>query len=153
VEACTLECAPGTEPNSRPLLADRLRYSFYNVQRKFTSLLNATSILVCTLVAVRLQELVNQVPIRSMDLDTIKACSIDRVFGRLGKELHVFLNFLHCQSSRGAVFGVQLNRRGGDVGVSVGIEDIGYCGSPDSPHLQVDERAVFVHTVCNLEQN
>ena len=105
------------------------------------------------MVAVRLQELVNQVPIRSMDLDAIKARSIDRVFGRLGKELYVFLDFLHCQSSWGAVFWVQLNRGGGDVGVSVGIEDIGYCGSPNSPHLQVDERAVVVHAVCNLEQN
>ena len=98
------------------------------------------------------QELINEVAIRAVDLDTIEARALDRVLGSSRVPLHVLLDLGDGELARCLVVARELDGGGGDV-VEGGVFclELGrYSRAPEGPELEVDERAFGVDGVGDL---
>jgi hypothetical protein len=95
----TLIATPRTDTNRSLLLTNSLNDCIYDSQPKSTSILDISSIFVCPGIADVLEELVDQVSVRSMDLDSIEPCA-DRVLSSLRVHLDVFVDFGNSESTR-----------------------------------------------------
>lgn len=89
----TIERAPWAKPDAGPLGSNLLNHCVDDFKREPGSVLDGAAILVSPLIADVLQELVDEVSIRAMDLDSIESCTMHRVMGSVRIILHIFLDF------------------------------------------------------------
>jgi len=128
----TVKSTPRTQPDASPLLANGSGDRLNDLQSKSTSILDAPAVTIRSLVGHILQELLDQESIRSVHLYTVKS-SFDSISCSLSVELDVFLDLSLRHLSRCTMFGIVLDGRWGDVGVSIGRKNGRVCRSSERP--------------------
>jgi len=108
-----------TQPNSHVLLPNRLRQLIHELQDKRAPLLRRTPILIGPFIDIRAEELLRQVPVRAVDLNTVEA-DRHRVLRGPAVVLDRPFDVRHGELDRGAVDVADLfGRPDGDVWVSL----------------------------------
>ena len=83
INSRTIILAPRAYPQRRLLNPDCLAHSTDELQRKARPILDRPAIIVGALVRNVLQELINEVAIRAVQLDAVKASTVNRLHSRL----------------------------------------------------------------------
>ena len=90
----TLERGPWTEPYAHPVRADGLDDGIGDLQHDPHAILHRATVRVRPVVGVRLQKLIREIPVRSMDLHAVEPSLEDGILRRGRVQLHVFLDLL-----------------------------------------------------------
>ena len=147
------------QTDGHSLLAHSVHNSPHDLNRKPTPILHTSTPNIFPLVRYVLQELIDEVPVRTMDLDAIEACSVHRVEGRGLKivndreDLCMREDMEGSSRRRGVRNGGGRDDRVGPAGVgrTVGTrEDGGVRATPPKPKLEEDVRALDVDCICYL---
>lgn len=126
------------------------------LQKQSASVGDGSTILISSSVGAVSQELVNQVSISSVQLNSVEAGSLG-IFRASSVELNNIFDFLNCHLSRDymilfALFSVNVisnsNRRGSNGGFSSNEFRVGRSAS--MPHLQEDESAFVVDGISDF---
>ena len=163
-----MELAPRAEADAGLRCADGLDDGVDDLEAEARSVLDRPAVLVRPVVGYVLlwgvslsslllarrthQELINQVAIRAVDLDTIEARALDRVLGSSRVPLHVLLDLGDGERARCLVVAGELDRGGSDV-VEGGVFRFQLSRNSrasEGPELEVDEGALGVDCVCDL---
>ena len=88
----TSHISPGADTDGCAFLAYFLTNGVDNFERKATSVLHRATVLVGAIVADVLQELIDKVGIRAVDLNAVKTGTIHSVVGGSGVKLDVVLD-------------------------------------------------------------
>lgn len=135
----TLIFTPRAQPNGSLLCSDSFDYRVDDFQAKSGPLLDASSIVIRPLVGHVLQELINQVAIRTVDFDTVESGRNSFLSG--GRiQLNVFMNLVESECARlGGIWtgSGEFDWRGSDERVA--SEVFGSCSSTESPQLDIDK--------------
>ena len=91
---------PRTQTNAGLLLSDGLDNGVNDFQGEPAPVLGATSVLICSPIGVRFQELLDKISIRPVNLDAVEACFMNGIGRSSGEEFDVFFNLLDCQRPR-----------------------------------------------------
>lgn len=146
----TLLFAPGTKLDGSPLFSHCLRYSLNNLESKASPVLDAATIFIHTVITDVLKELINEITVRSMNLDPVKS-SADRILRRRSVHIDELFDFDKSQGSRGTIgFIGQWDVGWSSLVKPVPLKDIMVCGPSPSPKLQKDEGLVLMNSVCHL---
>jgi len=128
----TVESAPGAQPDTSPLLANGSRDRLDDLQSKPISILYAPAVAIRSLVGHILQELLDEISIRSVHLYTVKS-SFDGIPCSLSVELDISPDFSLRHLSRCAVLRVELDGGWSDLRISVGFQNGRVCRSSERP--------------------
>ena len=138
-----MHSTPRTESDSSPVLANRFGNGLQNLQSKPRPILNGPTVLVRSLIRHILHELVNQVPIRTVNHDAVKSSLVHSDLSRPLEPLDVLLDLRNGKWSRDNAVAADLDGRwtDGDDPLTwvVGFKNVRGGGWPDSPELAVDE--------------
>ena len=91
-EALTIHGTPRADTNSSPILANGFGNRFQDLEKEPRPILNRSSVLVRPLIRHILQELVNQVPVRTMDHYAIESGTVHGDFSCSLEPLDVLLD-------------------------------------------------------------
>ncbi len=154
IRALALEFAPRAQSYPSLLLSDSLRNRLNDLQSKPSSILHTPTILVRPLVRHILEELVDQIPVRSVNLNAVETGSVYSIRCSRGKQLDILMNFRDCQWTRSILRVGEF-----DVGcrddVVAGIFGTKGCATrrtTQGPQLKENERPFGVDSIHNLEQ-
>ena len=139
----TVHGAPRADTDSGPILADRLRDRFQDLQREPRPVLDCPSVLVRPLIRYILQELVNQVPVRAVEHDTIEPSLVHSDFSCPLVPSNVLLDLRDGKRSGNDAGTAPLDGRWTNwdntlTGV-IGFENPGLRGWANGPELGVDK--------------
>jgi hypothetical protein len=98
-----LEVIVRREANSDAFRPDGVANCCNDLQHELATILNGTSVLVCPLVDIVVKELVQQIPIRTVDFDSVKPSLIDGPLRGCSPFRSQAVNFVHGQRSRRAL--------------------------------------------------
>ena len=131
---------PGGDAESDSILANDLGDSFEDFKWEPGTALNRSTVLVCPLVRNVLEELVWEIPVGEMELNSIKSGLIDGPVCGVSVPLNVGVDLFDRQRTRGRV-----GRGDGDGGCAnklevgiLGLEQLGVCGTTENPKLEED---------------
>ena len=131
---------PGGDAESDSIFANGLGDGFDDFEWEPGTVLNRSTVFVCPLVRNVLEELVWEVSVGEMKLNSVESGLVDGAVGGVGVPLSVGLDLFDCQRARGRV-----GRRHGDsrcadkfkTGV-LGLEQLKLRGATESPKLEED---------------
>ena len=136
----SLPGTPGGDAESDAILANDLGDSFEDFKWESGTALNRSTILVGTLVRDVLKELVWEVSVGEMELNSVEPSLVDSFIGGVGVPLHVGVDLFDRQRTRGRV-----GRGDGDGGCAdqfkagvFELEQFKVCGTTESPKLEED---------------
>lgn len=147
--AHALEWTPGTETDAGLVGANGGSDGLGDFEGETGAVLNAAAPGISALVAGVLGELVDQIAVGAVDLDTVEA-SFDGVLGGLSVVSDEAPDLLLRQSSRGRRVVAHGDSTAGDQLVTIRLEVVSAGGPAQSPELNVDKRALGVHCICDL---
>ena len=102
---------PGGDAESDPILADCVGDGFDDLKWEPGTVLNRSTVFVCPLVRDILKELVWEVSVGEMELNSVESGLVDGFIGGVGVPLDVCFDLFDCQRTRGRVG--RRNRDGG----------------------------------------
>ena len=148
----TLERAPRTKPDARPFCTNGLHDGIYNLEHKSCAILDTPAIFVRALVGDILNELVEEIAIRAVNFNAIKACS-DGIScsGDVGG--NVLLDLILGKGARHFSFwpSREVNRRSRNIRTIVLFgKNVRVRGAANCPELEVNERTLLVNCICYL---
>jgi len=139
----TIHSTPRAESNGSPILTNRFGDRLQNLQSKPRPVLDGPSVLVRPLIRHILQELINQVPVRTVDHDAVESSLVHSDLSRPLEPFNVLLDLRNGERSRDDASATDLHIRWGDRDDAltwvVGFENVRGGGWTDSPELAVDE--------------
>ena len=106
----TLVRAPRTDSEARALFANSFDNGLGDLECEARAVLDATAVLVCAVVRAVREELLDEIPVCAMDLNSVKASSEDGVARRLREPLCILVDFVDGQGSRMRLVLVALER-------------------------------------------
>ena len=131
---------PGGDTESDSIFANGIGDGFDDFQREPGTVLNRSAVFICPLIRDVLEELVWEISVGEVELDTVESSSVDGFVGSGGMPLDVSLDLLDCQRTRSRV-----GRGHGDGGRAnqfetgvLGLEQFNVRGATESPELEVD---------------
>ena len=130
--------------------ADRPDHRVGDLQHEAHAVLDCATVRVRPRVGGGLQELVQEVPVRRVDLYAVEPRFQHRVFGGDGVQPHVFLDLLHGQRARRLVALQRDGARPDDRKVARFPEEGAVCDAPGDPELEINERSVCVYCIRDL---
>lgn len=145
-----LEATPGTEPNPRAVRPNSVHHRAGHLEREARPLLNTPAPRIRALVRRILGELINKVPVRAMDLNTIEARG-DGIARSLRVVANQGVDLLLGESARRRrllVRGDVAARH--EVEAAFSLEDFGVGDPAQTPQLHVDVGPLRVHGVSHL---
>jgi hypothetical protein len=145
----TLEGGVGRETDTSLLDSDGSDDSIDDLEREPGPVLDRSSVCVRALVGVGLEELVEEVPVRAVDLNTVSSGSLDKVLRRRRVVRGKCLD-LGDGESAGDGTSLEGNVRGGDNVER--CEDVLDGSTSKSPELHVDEASLGVDYIVTGRQ-
>ena len=147
-----LEGVPGGNPESNPVLADRLGYGLDDLEREPGPILHRSPVFVRPLVRDVLKELIWEISVGEVKLYPVESGLVDGPVGGVDVPLDVSIDFVGRHRTRNGVRGgYRDGRRADDFGVGVlGLEQFELCGATVGPELNEDVRTVGVDGIYDL---
>ena len=143
---------PGGYAESNPVLANDLGDRFNYFEREPGAVRDRSTVFVRSLIGHVLKELIWEVSVREVKLDSVEPGLFNGLFCCIGVPLDVSLDFSGRQWAGGRV-----GRRDRDGGCPdefkagiLGFEQLDVCGATMSPELEEDVRAVCVDCIYDL---
>jgi hypothetical protein len=160
--ARTLVRPPRAESYTHPFRADGLDARAGDLEHESRAILNRATILVRPGVAVRLHKLVQEIPVRGVDLHAVEPGAQHGILGRGRVPLRILTDLLHRQRARHwrrgcervAIVGCRRERdraRPDDRVPAFLLEDVRIRRAPMREELEVDERPILAHRVYDLQ--
>ena len=143
---------PGGDTESDSVFANGAGDGLDDFEGEPGAVLDRSTVFVCPLVRDVLQELVWEVSVGEMELDTVESGLVDSLVSGIGVPLDVGLDFFDRHGTWGRVG--RGHRDGGwtdkfEAGV-LRLEQLKVRGAAESPKLEEDVRAVGVDSIYNL---
>ena len=131
---------PGGDAESDSVFANGLGDGFEDFEWEPCTVLNRSPVLVCPLVRNVLEELIWEVSVGKMELNSVKSGLVDGAVGGVSIPLSVGFDLFDCQRAGGRVGRGDGDSRCADqfkTGV-LGLEQLKVCGTTESPELEED---------------
>ena len=131
---------PGGNAECETVFTDGLGDRFDDFEWEPSAVLNRSSVFVRPLVRDVLEELIWEVSVGEMELDSVKSSPVDSSISGVGVPLNVSLDFVNGQRT-----GSGIGRGNGDGGCAnefkvgvLGLEQFDVCGTTEGPKLEED---------------
>ena len=129
---------PGGDTESDPIFADGIGDGLDDFEWESGTVLDGPAVFVCSLVGNVLEELVREVSVGEVELDSVEPGLVNGLIGGIGVPLDVGFDLFNCQRARG-----RLGRVDGDSGCTdkieagvLGLEWLDVCSATEGPKLQ-----------------
>lgn len=150
----TRERTPRAQPRTHLRRADGPHHGLRDLQGEARPILNGAPIRIGSVVRDVLQELIQQISIRVMDLHAVEPGAVHRVRCGRGETPHVFLDFRNSERAGGGGVCAELDiGRGGVLeGGVFSFQAVGIGLAARGEYLEVDETSFRMHGVGDLRK-
>jgi hypothetical protein len=148
----SLPVIPRGDAESDSIFPNDLGNGFEDFEWEPGTVLNRSTVFVCPLVRSILEELVREISVGEMELNSVESGTVDGSVGGVCVPLDVGFDLFDCHGTGGRV-----GRGHGDGGRAdqfkagvLGLERVKLCGATESPKLEENVRAIGVDCVYYL---